>query len=99
MHMASSPWAKPRVLGCGQRVCSSLYSLSAFQALPDPAEPGVESQTANTPLGKGNLNAPATGIVQQPLLPLLLPQKFTNGVTDGSGSRESISALLQFVLS
>lgn len=81
------------------RVCSSLYSLSAFQALPDPAEPGVESQTANTPPSKGNLNAPATGIVQQPLLPLLLPQKFTNGVTDGSGSRESISALLQFVLS
>lgn len=99
MHMASSPWAKPRVLGCGQRQSLQLFVLSAFQALPDPAEPGVESRTANTPLSKGNLNVPVTGIVQQPLLLLLLPQKFTNDVTDGSGSQESISALLQFVLS
>lgn len=99
MHMASSPWAKPRVLGCGKEfaaLCTHLVLSKPFLTQPSLE---LSLKTANTPLSKGNLNAPATGIVQQPLLPLLLPQKFTNGVTDGSGSRESISALLQFVLS
>lgn len=96
------PDGKPTWAGVvgNEGVCSSLYPLAACQALPNPpAKPGVKSWRVNTPLGKGNLNAQATRIIQRVLLPLLLPQKFINDVTDGNGSLESISALLQFVLS
>lgn len=72
----------------------------ACQALPKlTTKPRVKSQGADSPLHKGNLNAQATQLVLQPFLPPLLPQKFTNDVTYGNGSPESISALLQFVLS
>lgn len=73
---------------------------AAGQAIPKlPAEPGVRSLRVNPPLWEGNLNAQAARLLWLALLPLLLPQKFTNAVTYGNGSPESISALLQFVLS
>lgn len=73
---------------------------AACQALPKlTTKPRVKSQGVNSPLHKGNPNAQATQLVLQPFLPPLLPQKFTNDVTYGNGSAESISALLQFVLS
>lgn len=73
---------------------------AAGQAIPKlPAEPGVKSLRVNPPLCEGNLNAQAARLMWLALLPLLLPQKFTNAVAYGNGSPESISALLQFVLS